>query len=94
MLCVEKLIMQATKEHTKIEEKPAPTVLFLEFADSCLTFETRFWTNFKKPIDMLQIESDLRFRIDELFREADIEIAFPQLDVHFDSSHPIEFKEI
>lgn len=86
---VEKLIMRAAIEHHKIEEKPKPTVLFLDFADSSLVFEVRFWTNFEKPIDMLQIESDLRFRIEELFRKADIEIAFPQLDVHLDSNRPI-----
>jgi len=37
------------------------------------------------------IESDIRFRIDELFREAGIVIAFPQQDIHLDTQRPLEF---
>ena len=40
------------------------------------------------------IESDIRFRIDELFREAGIVIAFPQRDVHLDTQRPLEFRII
>ncbi|MBW2603743.1 MAG: hypothetical protein JRE28_05430 [Deltaproteobacteria bacterium] len=32
------------------------------------------------------------FRIDELFREAGIVIAFPQRDVHLDTQKPLEFR--
>lgn len=38
------------------------------------------------------IESDVRFRIDGLFREAGIVIAFPQRDVHLDTTRPLELK--
>jgi small-conductance mechanosensitive channel len=40
------------------------------------------------------IESSVRFRIDELFREAGIVIAFPQRDVHLDAKQPLEFRLI
>jgi len=33
--------------------------------------------------------SDIRFRIDKLFREAGITIAFPQRDVHLDTAAPV-----
>ena len=43
-------------------------------------------------LDRLQIESDIRFRIDELYREGGIVIAFPQRDVHLDSVSPVEVR--
>jgi small-conductance mechanosensitive channel len=45
-------------------------------------------------MDRRIIESDIRFRIDELFREADIVIAFPQRDVHLDVQKPLEFRMV
>ena len=39
-----------------------------------------------------QVESDIRFRIDELFRENHIVIAFPQRDVHLDTHKPLEVR--
>lgn len=38
------------------------------------------------------IESDLRLRIEHLFKEAGIIIAFPQGDVHLDIQKPIEIR--
>ena len=43
-------------------------------------------------LERLRIESDVRFRIDELYREAGIVIAFPQRDVHLDSVSPVEVR--
>ncbi len=57
-----------------------PRVLFREFGDSSLNFELRV---FLKEIEgRLGIISDLNFAIDKAFREANIEIPFPQRDVH------------
>ena len=42
--------------------------------------------------DILQVESEIRFRIDELFRQNEIVIAFPQRDVHVDTLRPLEIK--
>ena len=46
----------------------------------------------RRLIDRLSIESELRFRIDDLFREAGIVIAFPQRDVHLYAQTPIEIR--
>jgi small-conductance mechanosensitive channel len=43
-------------------------------------------------MDRRIIESDIRFHIDKLFREAGIVIAFPQRDVHLDTQKPLEFR--
>ena len=59
----------------------SPKVLFLEFGDSSLNFEMRF---FLRDISKRRtVTSDVNFAIDKAFREANIEIPFPQRDVHF-----------
>ena len=44
--------------------------------------------------EKLFLESNIRFRIDDLFREAGIVIAFPQRDIHLDTSRPLELKVV
>ena len=80
------------EEHPKILEQPEPVVLFRDFGDNALIFEVRFWIEMRSVLDRLRIESDVRFRIDELCREASIVIAFPQRDVHLDSVSPVEVR--
>ena len=45
-------------------------------------------------MDRRLIESDIRFRIDNLFREAGIVIAFPQRDVHLDTLKPLDVRVV
>jgi small-conductance mechanosensitive channel len=57
-----------------------PWVLFREFGDSSLNFELRC---FIRNVDQrLNVISAINFEIDQAFREAGIEIPFPQRDVH------------
>ena len=87
---VERLIGQAVAEHALILEDPEPIVIFDEFAESCLRFQAQFWCRVEQGgTGMQQIRSDVRFRIDELLREAGITMAFPQRDVHFFVKQPI-----
>lgn len=59
---------------------PKPVVLFREFGDSSLNFELRV---FLHNVDSrLSIISDINFAIDKAFKENDIEIPFPQRDLH------------
>jgi potassium efflux system protein len=89
---VERLILEAIRRHPDVLKTPEPLVLFREFGDNALGFEARFWIEMRTILARLRIESDLRFLIDELFREAGIVIAFPQRDVHLDSLTPVEVR--
>ena len=60
-------------------EYPIPLVLFRNFGDSALEFELLAWI--ADPAQRYTIESDLRFSIVEIFKEANITIAFPQRDI-------------
>jgi len=77
---VEKLLLKCTQEHSSVLKKPKPFVTFEDFGDSALIFNLNFYINesFRSP----KMKSDLRFRIDEFFRENNISIPFPQRDVH------------
>ena len=59
---------------------PEPKVLFMEFGDSALLFELRVFI--KNIPEKFQANSDLNFAIDAAFREHNIQIPFPQRDVH------------
>ncbi|WP_125932216.1 mechanosensitive ion channel family protein [Thiosocius teredinicola] len=67
-----------------------PQVFFMDFGDSSLNFELRF---FIRNIDYkLSAKSDALFAIDDAFREAGIEIPFPQRVVHRPAGEPVETK--
>ena len=87
-------MIQAADEHKKVRKSPKPFVLFQDFGDNALIFDVYFWISMIRVMDRRIIESDIRFRIDELFREAGIVIAFPQQDVHLDLQKPLRFRMI
>jgi small-conductance mechanosensitive channel len=89
---VEALMLQAASENEKVLKTPNPFVLFKDFGDNALLFYLYFWVTIETVTQRLIIESNIRFRIDDLFRESGIVIAFPQRDVHLDASKPLELK--
>ncbi len=89
---VERLMLQVADDHTRVKKAPKPFVLFNDFGDNSLIFDLYFWISMNRIMDRRIIESDIRFHIDELFREAGIVIAFPQRDVHLDTQKPLEFR--
>jgi small-conductance mechanosensitive channel len=62
---------------------PEPYVIFNDFGSSSLDFDLYFWVDMRKASRFVA-QSDLRYKIIELFEERNITIAFPQLDIHFD----------
>jgi len=68
--------------HAKVLAEPPPEVRFDAFADSSLSFTLLCWVADPDPDVDLRISSDLRYAIDAAFREKQIEIPFPQQDLH------------
>ena len=81
---VRRLMEQAADEHRDVLKEPQRVVIFDNFGDSSLVFELTFWVYSEAERGLRLIRSDLRYRIDELFRENDVVISFPQRDVHVD----------
>src|SRR5690606_35147486 len=90
---VEALMLQAANEQPTIDHSRwEPEVLFEDYSDNSLVFTLLFWTHVNAPMDLRRLQSAIRFRIDELFAEAGIVIAFPQRDVHLDTSRPLQLR--
>lgn len=76
---VRNTLFEVAEKNPQILRHPAPDVLFSDFGDSALVFTLRVWATVE---NFLQMESNVRFEIDRLFRERNIEISFPQRDLH------------
>ncbi|HZG53982.1 MAG TPA: mechanosensitive ion channel domain-containing protein [Pyrinomonadaceae bacterium] len=73
-------LLRASENITHVLPDPKPSVQFLGFGDSSLDFRLLVWTD--RPRRHPQIKSDINYRIWRLFREANIEIPFPQRDLN------------
>jgi potassium-dependent mechanosensitive channel len=89
---VRDLLVRAADDHGLVHDKPAPYVWLSDFGDNALNFDLLFWITITSKVGRQQIESDVRFHIDRVFREAGITIAFPQRDIHLDTSRPLQFE--
>jgi potassium efflux system protein len=83
------LLAEIAERHGLVQKSPKPQVLFMDFADSALTFELRYWVDVLAH-NAAQIASDLRHMIAGTFAEHGIAIAFPQRDVHLDTTRPLQ----
>ncbi len=79
----EKIIELLTKvalSHSDIVKEPPPRTLFIEFGESSLNFQLRAWTTVASR--WMNVKSDLAIGIFKALKEAEIEIPFPQRDLH------------
>jgi potassium-dependent mechanosensitive channel len=77
---VKRILLRVADRHPNVLKEPAPHALFDQFGDSTLDFTLRVYL---PSMDVfLGLRHDLNAGIAEAFREAGIEIAFPQRDLH------------
>jgi potassium efflux system protein len=85
-----KMMFEASRENDMIIDEPAPSITFDSFGDNALTLTARVYID---DLDNRIIAiSDLHSTINEKFAEARIVIAYPQRDVHLDTSKPLEIR--
>jgi len=77
---VKNVLQNCVTKNPNVLKDPEPVVLFEDFGDSSLNFAVYFFINdaFTAP----GLKSELRFEIDQQFRQHKITIPFPQRDVH------------
>ena len=77
----QKLILDAAIEHPRTTKTPEPLCFLEEFADSSVNFILLFWVN-----DVVEgrygPKSDVLFSIWNKFKDNNIEIPYPQRDIH------------
>ena len=93
---VKNVLLAAADEHLGVIKEPIPNmsnvtppfVRFTAFGNSSLDFELLAWI--PDSFQRFDVASDLHFIIWHKFKEHNITIAFPQLDVHFDPKENLQ----
>ena len=80
-----KLLVKVAKEHPAVMAEPEPKAHFLGFGESSLQLE--LWAFLPDFESFIRARNELHTAVAKTFREAGIEIAFPQRDIHVRSIH-------
>jgi small-conductance mechanosensitive channel len=82
-----KAMREVAEENGDVLQKPEPQVLLMNFGESSWDMQLRFWL--PSPVRYYRVRSDINCAIVRKFREYDIEIPFPQRDLHVRSPLPV-----
>ncbi|PHR59977.1 MAG: hypothetical protein COA43_08395 [Robiginitomaculum sp.] len=74
------VMLETIKNNPNVLTTPEPSVLFLGFGDSTLDFEIRVFL--RDFIQRYRVSHELHMALDAALNAANIEIAFPQRDLH------------
>jgi small-conductance mechanosensitive channel len=85
---VHEILLEIASNHPLVLKNPEPFVLFSAFGDSSLDFEVRVFL--ADVSNGVIVQNDVRFAILEAFARENIEIPFPQRDVHLKREPPAE----
>ncbi|MBD3676644.1 MAG: mechanosensitive ion channel [Planctomycetaceae bacterium] len=77
------LLLKVCADHPEVMDEPAPSAVFDAFGDSALNLTLRCYL--PRLDNRLQTIHDLHTAIDREFKQAGLEIAFPQMDLHLRS---------
>ena len=78
-----RILLEVAEANPMVLGDPAPSPVFTGFGESSLDFELRVWLD--NPGNLIASRSELGMEIDRQFREAGVEIPFPQRDLHLRS---------
>jgi small-conductance mechanosensitive channel len=78
---VREALLAAGSENANTLKDPAPSVFLDKFGENSIDFELVVWST-EMSYRPRRYRSDLNFAIEQKLREAGIEIAFPQRDLH------------
>ena len=86
----EQLLLKVARENALVLDKPEPSAYFLGFGDNSLNFELRIFI--QNVLRRFELSDRLHHAIDHAFRKAGIVIAFPQRDVHLDTTEALDVR--
>ncbi|MDJ0598928.1 MAG: mechanosensitive ion channel [Crocosphaera sp.] len=75
-----RILLKVADNNPNILEYPRPVAFALEFGDSSINFELKFWID--DPLISKQVTSSLICDIWKAFKKNEIEIPYPQRDLH------------
>jgi small-conductance mechanosensitive channel len=77
---VEKLLLDVANENPNVLKEPKPVVRFMSYEDSALNFQLRIWTS-SLIHRQGRVISEINFGIFDKFKEHNIVVPFPQMDI-------------
>ena len=83
------LLLETATRHGLVQADPPPQVLFEDFGSDALLFGLYVWVEIKPGVDWRVIASDLRYMLHKTFTTKGIVMAFPQRDIHIDTTQPL-----
>lgn len=78
---VEHICMDILLNTDGIQQTPMPKVIFEDFGESALHFKVIYWCDLNVVPSLMEIQSDVRFKINRKFKEQNISMPFPQRDI-------------
>jgi small-conductance mechanosensitive channel len=81
---IRKLLIEVADSNAGVLQNPPPDVLFENFGDSSLDFNLRVWTDEYSDKPKV-LKSQLYYAIFKKFKEHQVEIPYPQRDLHLRS---------
>lgn len=78
---VKSIAREVVKKHDRIQSQPEPQIHLREFGDSAINFEILCYIG--HPRQKIHVEDDVNMRLYERFEEENVEIPYPQRDLHF-----------
>jgi potassium efflux system protein len=84
------LVKEAVETHKLVLKDPSPLITFDEFGDNSLNITARCFIN--SLSQRRETMSDLNLAVNQKFNEAGIVIAFPQRDVHLNTTSPLDVR--
>ncbi|MCA8923806.1 MAG: mechanosensitive ion channel, partial [Planctomycetes bacterium] len=86
------LLLEIARKHPNVLDDPAPAAHFAAFGASTLDYKLKVFV--PSPEYVWEVRHQLLTRIDEVYREHGIEIAFPQQDLHLRSIDAAALREL
>ena len=83
------ILEDVARGHPRVLAAPGPIARFMDFGDSSLDLELRYWIDDPEE-GVANVASDLRLEVLDRFRARGVEIPFPQRDVHIIGETPGE----
>lgn len=81
---VKEILLQAARSEPLVSRQRDPSVRFIGYGESSIDFDLLIWIDVRR-IARRKVRSALYFTIFKAFREAGIEIPYPQRDIHIRS---------
>lgn len=81
---LKRVLLEVAAQHRSVLKDPPPSLFFIGFGESSLDFELGVWT-VDQAHNPIRFRSELYYAIEQALRDNQLEIPFPQRDLHFRS---------